>query len=124
MVQRREKLGFTLEAGKASGVGGKCLRQQFDGHITLEFGVASAVHLAHTAGANELEDLVRPKTSARFETHSLGAKQPSSLSQRTMLGRGSALGDVSMPPAATAMAWMPIADADDAKLSFDASTAG
>ena len=45
-------------------------RQQLDGDQTIEPGVASAIHLPHTAGAQRTGDLVGPETGSCIEHHS------------------------------------------------------
>jgi hypothetical protein len=58
MIERGQRLGFALEAGHAGGVFGEGRGQHFDGNVTAKLGIARAIHLAHTAGAERGEDLV------------------------------------------------------------------
>ncbi len=39
-------------------VGGEFLGRDLDGHLALQIGVVGAIHLAHTARAERLQDLV------------------------------------------------------------------
>ena len=57
MVQRRQHLGFALEARQALGIGGERRRQDLDRHLALEPRVGGAIDLAHTAGAERRDDL-------------------------------------------------------------------
>jgi len=61
MIQRREKLGLALEPRQALFVSGELLRKYFDGHVTAELRVASAVDLTHPALADRGPDLIRPE---------------------------------------------------------------
>ena len=67
MIQRREDLRFTLEAGEAVMVGGDVRRQHLNGHIAVQAAIAGAVHLPHAAAANERDDVVGAEASAGTE---------------------------------------------------------
>ncbi len=67
MVQRRECLGFTLEARQAVEVRGKRLGQDLDGHLATERGVGRAPHLPHSAFAEGRGDLVDAESGAGGE---------------------------------------------------------
>src|ERR1700694_5614477 len=69
MVERGQDLGFALEAGHALGVAGKRLGQNLQRNIALQLGVAGAVHLAHAAGTDGREDLVRAKSRTHCQRH-------------------------------------------------------
>jgi hypothetical protein len=62
-------LGLPLEAGHALGVTGEGVRQDLDGHIAVEPGVARAVDLAHATGAEGGEDLIGSEAGASGEWH-------------------------------------------------------
>ena len=61
MVQRGEGFGFPLESRQAIRVRGERLRQDLERDVSIELGVARAVHLAHAAGPEGAENLVRAK---------------------------------------------------------------
>ena len=61
MVQRREHLGFTLEARYALGISGKGVGKDFDGDGATELGVARAIDLTHAASAERRHDFVDAK---------------------------------------------------------------
>ena len=50
MVERRQRFGFALEARQTFGILREGLRQDLDGHLAIETGIAGAIHLAHAAG--------------------------------------------------------------------------
>ncbi len=52
VVQRREDLGFALEASQPLGVVGEQVGQDLERHVAVELGVAGAVDLTHAAGAD------------------------------------------------------------------------
>lgn len=52
MVEGGEQTGFLLEAGEALGVAREGFRQDFDGHLAAELGVAGAVDLTHPTGTD------------------------------------------------------------------------
>ena len=58
MRQRGDGLRLALESGEAFGIGGDRSRQDLDRDVAIEARVAGAIHLAHTAGAERLQDLV------------------------------------------------------------------
>ncbi len=51
MVQRRRGAGFLREALQAFGIGGKGCRENFDGDVAVQAGIAGAVDFAHAARA-------------------------------------------------------------------------
>ena len=59
MVQRGQHFGFPLEAGQPVRVGRERLGQHLERHVPVERGVASLIHLAHTALTNQANDFVR-----------------------------------------------------------------
>jgi hypothetical protein len=59
--KRGHSLGFALEARPPVRIVGARFRQDFDGHFASQAGVASAVHLAHAAGAERGHNLIRAK---------------------------------------------------------------
>ena len=62
MIQRRERLRFALEPREPLGIGGERLGQDLDRDVATELRVARAIDLAHAAGPEGGEDLVRADT--------------------------------------------------------------
>ncbi len=58
MVQARDRLCFALEALEAGGIGGHVGVEDLEGDVTIEARVAGAVHLAHSAFAQLVEDAI------------------------------------------------------------------
>ena len=50
--------------GQAVRIVGELLRENLEGDVTIQFRVASAIHLAHSAGANQAEDFVGAEARA------------------------------------------------------------
>ena len=69
MVERGQHLRLAREARQALGVAREELRQDLQRDVAIEFGVAGAIDLAHTAFAKLVEDLVRTKLVARSDAH-------------------------------------------------------
>ena len=65
VVERGEHLRLPLEPSEAIRIIGKRLRQDFEGHITVEIGVSGPIHLAHAAFADPGGDGVRAKCGTR-----------------------------------------------------------
>ena len=64
MVQRGRGTRFLLEPLQALPIGRKRRRQDLDGHVAPQPGVASAIDLAHPTCADQGGDLVRAEASA------------------------------------------------------------
>ncbi len=58
VVQRGEKLGFTLKASQAFGIGGEVLGENLDGDIAVKLRIPRPIHLSHAALAERFKDLV------------------------------------------------------------------
>jgi hypothetical protein len=69
MVHGGEELGFALEPGNATAIADERVRQDFDGDVPLQTGVASPVDLTHAAGTDGGEDLERPEAGSVCERH-------------------------------------------------------
>src|SRR5207249_913474 len=54
MVQSGQELGFALEARQPLRVAREMQRQDFDGHVAVELGVAATINFPHPALADEL----------------------------------------------------------------------
>lgn len=54
VLEGGEHLGFPLKATNATGIAGPNLGEDFDGNVTLEFGIASAIDLTHASGTDPL----------------------------------------------------------------------
>ena len=72
MVQSRRGFRFHLEALQPLRFRQDQLRQNFDGYIALQPGVARAVHFAHAARPNRREDFILTESSARGQGHGCG----------------------------------------------------
>jgi len=69
MVQRREYLRLSLESSQSFGVLGELLGEHFDRDIPPELQVLRPVNFAHSAFADELEDLVVCEFATSFNRH-------------------------------------------------------
>ncbi len=58
MIERGQHLRFALEARHAFGVLREGRRQNFDGDVAIQFGIACTIDLAHPARADGCEDFV------------------------------------------------------------------
>ena len=67
MIQCGQDLGFTFEAGDEILVPGGGLRQDLDGHVTVELGIGGAVHLAHAALPDLLQQFVLADRLSRLK---------------------------------------------------------
>ena len=64
VVEGGDGAGLELEALEAVGVGGDVVVEDLEGDVAAEAGVAGAVDLAHAAGPEQLDDLVRPEADS------------------------------------------------------------
>jgi len=64
MVQRGEDLRLSLEASEAIGIIGEGIRQDFQGDVAIQLGIARPIHLAHSPFTDLGGDLVRAKAGA------------------------------------------------------------
>jgi hypothetical protein len=64
MIERRQDLGFALEAQSALGISGEARRQDLDRRVAVECLVAGAKDLPHPAFTDLLEDAVLGEGSA------------------------------------------------------------
>ena len=69
MRERRDSLGFALEAGERRGVGGEVVGQHLDRHVPTQARVAGAVDLAHSTCPEQGEDLVGAEPAAGPQRH-------------------------------------------------------
>ena len=69
MIQCREQLGFAMKPGEPLGVSGKAVRQDLDRDVALQPGIACAIHLAHAARSQQVQNLVRAESGARVQSH-------------------------------------------------------
>ena len=59
MIERCENVGFALEAREPVGIDGEELRKDLERDVAIELCVARTIDLAHAAGADSANDLVR-----------------------------------------------------------------
>jgi len=71
VVQGGKDLGFTFESGQTAGVGRDLSRQDLDRHVAVQFGIACAIHLAHSAAANQRQDFVGAEPCSAAQWHAL-----------------------------------------------------
>ena len=83
MIERGEQARFALEARAPVRIVGEQGRQQLDGDVASEAGIAGAVHLAHAAGAERPGDLEVAQPHARAPV-----AQPLSTSRNLASARG------------------------------------
>ena len=69
MIERRDDLSLALETFPPLRVSRESFGQDFDGDLTLQLAVASAIDLTHTAHSDGRKDLVVPQATAYFEHH-------------------------------------------------------
>jgi hypothetical protein len=69
MIERRERLGFTLEPGQPIGVVSERLWQDLDRDVAIELRVPRAEDLTHSACADVRGDFVASETGAASEGH-------------------------------------------------------
>ena len=72
VVQRRQRLGFAGEPGEPFGVAGEEIGHHLDRDIAVERRVTRPIDLAHAAGAEEGQHLVRSDSGAGRNRHWLG----------------------------------------------------
>ena len=68
MVQRRRGARFKRKAGESIRIGRGADRQDFDGDVAFEPGVAGLVDLAHAARAEQRVDAIGPEDGAGHES--------------------------------------------------------
>ena len=69
VIQRRQRARLALEARQPIRIGREQIGQHLDGDVALEPGVARAIHLAHSAGADRRDDLVDADAVTRGKAH-------------------------------------------------------
>ncbi len=82
MVQRSQRPGLALQPRQTLRIRRHAGGQHLDCHVAIEAGVAGAIDLTHAAGADLLDDVVRPDSCAARQTHvgmaaRLYAREPS-----------------------------------------------
>src|SRR5207253_7200621 len=69
MIERGQHLRLALEACEAIGIERERVWDDLQRDVATELRIARAIHLAHAAGADGREDLVRTETGAGCESH-------------------------------------------------------
>ena len=69
MIQCGAGACFLLEAAKTVGISSKSRRQEFDSHVARQAIIASAIDLAHTAGADLCYDFVGSEFCCDCDRH-------------------------------------------------------
>ena len=62
-------LGLTLEPRQSLGIVREGLGKNFDRDLAVEFRIARAIDLAHTARAERCDDFIRPESSSDRHAH-------------------------------------------------------
>ncbi len=57
MIQRSKDLGLSLESREPFFIPRELVRKHFDGHVAAELRIPSAIHVAHAAASELVEDL-------------------------------------------------------------------
>ncbi len=76
VVELRNGARFLLEASARLYIAGGGEREHFERDGAIEPNIARTIHLAHAAGAERLEDLVRTEPPVRFERLAASAFAP------------------------------------------------
>ena len=71
VVERRQKFGFALEPGQTLGISQERFREDLDGDIALQSGIACPIDLSHAARSDERDDFVGPETRPDGQRHVL-----------------------------------------------------
>src|SRR5258708_36722596 len=77
MIQRCQQPRFPLESSHTLRVAGKRIRQHFQRDFALQLGIFGAIHLAHAARANRLNDLIGSQASSGSHGHAMLADSTS-----------------------------------------------
>ena len=72
MGQRRDRLGFALEAGQRVSSRGEAGRQDLDRDRPIQPGIGRAIHLAHSPGAKRSQNDIWTNAVAWREDHGRG----------------------------------------------------
>ncbi len=75
MIERRNGSRLALEAPAELRIGGRLIGNYFDSDIAAEAGIASAIYLAHAAGADEADDLIGAEANAGRESHDMAGSR-------------------------------------------------
>ena len=73
MGQRRDRPRLTLEASESVGIGRHSRGQDLDRDVAVQLRVMSLEHLAHAAGADRRDDLVRTENGSWDQCHEVTA---------------------------------------------------
>jgi hypothetical protein len=73
MIERRKHLGFALQACDALGISREAFEHDLDGDRALQFRIARAVHLAHAASTERVNDLVRADSRPCGKRHGVAS---------------------------------------------------
>src|SRR4029453_18565467 len=64
VIQRGKELRLTFKPCDALGIGGEDVWKDFQRDVAIQFGVAGAIHLTHSAGAKRRQNFVGPQARA------------------------------------------------------------
>ncbi len=74
MVQRGEEPRLAIESGQPVGIGPEGGRQDFDGHIPAESQITREIDFAHSARAEQADNLIAADAGAGRESHAIGGR--------------------------------------------------
>ena len=69
VIQRRQRLGFALEAGQPIGIVRKGVGEDFDRDLATKVSVGGALDLAHAAHSDLGGDFIRAEAGAGSQSH-------------------------------------------------------
>ncbi len=74
MIERCQHLRLSAETGKAVRIVGDCGQQHLDRNVAIQFRVARAIHLAHSARAEGGQDFVAAEARAGMKGHGISGR--------------------------------------------------
>jgi hypothetical protein len=69
MLQSPDSAGLPFESAQACRIPAQLARENLDGNVSIELGIARPVHLAHSARPDETEDFETPQAISSLQRH-------------------------------------------------------
>jgi hypothetical protein len=85
VVERRQHLRLAREACDALGIEGNWVGDDLQRDVAIQLGIARAIHLAHAAGAEGGDNLIRAESGAGGERQTLAVEYTGGAAARTGL---------------------------------------
>ena len=101
MIQLRKNLRFTLETAHAVGICGEVLWKNFYRDTAAQLRICRAIHLAHSAFAEKVRDLVRAESGPDCDGHEVVRIIRNSMTATELVSSSAASGCASPLPAHT-----------------------